>query len=469
MYIDNIISINEIRVRVEKIERRRITGDISFDNNHFKLIFTYNDDIYTDENIAGLILTMPVINFTYFTGKLILDYPTSADDLDIIKKFIKINAREVFINKIINRRYDFIKEEYIPKEEDINEYNASGITEVIATVKHNGRKYPDPDKNNTIIMSSGGKESLLGYGIFNEINVKGKNFSYFFEESGSHWLTAKTAYDYYIKNFENVRKTWSNIDRFYHEMMKYIKILKIDKINIRADDYPLQVFIFPVYIFSIIPYLIKNSIGNIIMGDEFDDPRNMGDFHGIKYYYGIFDQTYDFNRMMTQYFKKKNINSKVYSIVYPITGYVEEKILERRYHDLYLNQRSCHSCHERDHVIYPCGKCTKCMGILLFIEANGNDPSEILYSDGDKLMFKKRVFKSRLRLDPDEINFTEMKLGYMPGDYKQYNHVDGIHILPFEDEPLLEIPGNFRDSIYGIFQEYTNGIYKLNEGQWSKI
>lgn len=109
------------------------------------------------------------------------------------------------------------------------------------------------------------------------------------------------------------------------------------------------------------------------------------------------------------------------------------------------------------------------MGILLFVEANGNNPSEILYSDSDRLMLKKRVLKSKLRLDPDEIYFTEMKLGYMPGDYSQYNHVDGIHILPHENEPFSEMPENFRYSVHRIFKEYTNGIYKLDCDQWIKI
>ncbi len=469
MYIDNIISFNNIEVNVTGIEKKRIIGNIKIDGRDFKLIFTYNDEINVNENIAGLILTMPVINFTYFSRKLTLNYPVSENDRDLINKFMKINAHEVFINKIINRRYDFIKEEYLPEEKDINEYNASGITELVCNKNFDDNYNNIVDKQKVMIMSSSGKESLLAYGIFNEINSNDKNYSFYFEESGSHWLTAKTAYDYYNKNFNNVKKVWSNADRFYHETLKYIKIIKMENIDIRSDDYPITVFIFPVYIFLLIPLLLKYNIGNIIMGDELDDPREMNDFHGLKYYYGIFDQTYDFNEMISEYFKNKKIGSYVYSVVYPVTGYMEEKILMDRYHSLYLNQRSCHSCHEKDNRIYPCGKCSKCLGILLFIDANNGNPQEILYNSDDVRLLKKRVKNSRLRLDPDEINYTEMKLKFIDGNYRDYDHVDGIHIMPYENEPFSVIPDNFRNEVYEIFNKYSNGIYKLKNSEWVKL
>ncbi len=469
MYIDKIISFGNIEVSIDKIERNHITGNIKMDDYNFKLIFTYNDEINVNENMAGLILTMPVINFTYFARKLTLNYPVSENDKDIIKKFMKINAHEVFINKIINRRYDFIKDEYIPNEDDITEYNANGITELVCKYNYNDDYKNNIDNKKVIIMSSSGKESLLAYGIFNEINNNDDNYSFYFEESGSHWITAKTAYDYYNKNFKNVKKVWSNLDRFYHETLKHIKIIKTENIDIRSDDYPIQVFIFPIYIFLLIPLLLKYKIGNIIMGDEFDDPREMTDFHGLKYYYGIFDQTYDFNNMVSEYFKNKKINSYVYSIVYPVTGSLEEKILINRYHDLYLNQRSCHSCHEKDGKIYPCGKCSKCIGILLFIEANNGNPEEILYSSDDVRLLKRRVMHSRLRLDPDEINYTEMKLGFINGDCQECDHINGIHILPYEKKPFSIVPEIFRDNIYNIFNKYSNGIYELKNNKWIKI
>jgi hypothetical protein len=469
MYIDNIISFNNIDVSIDKIEKRRITGYIKLDDFSYRLIFTYAEDIDVDQNIAGLILTMPAINYTYFSRKLTLNFPVTERDIKLVKDFMTINAHEVFINKIINRRYDYIKQEFIPSENDINRENADGITELVCPEIVKDGKPWDVIREKVAIMSSGGKESLLAFGIFNEINKMENNYAFYFEESGSHWLTAKTAYDYYSNNFGNVMKVWSNTDRFYHEALKHIKIIKQDMIDIRSDDYPIQVFIFPLYIFLLLPMIRKYKIGNIIMGDEFDDPRGMEDYKGLKYYYGIFDQTYDFNRMLSVYFHDKGINSDVYSIVYPITGYVEEKILMNRYRDLFLQQRSCHSCHEKEGIIYPCGKCSKCLGILLFIESAGGDPGDIMYSDKDIRLLRRRLLKSRLRLDPDERNYAELKLGFSEKRDVEINHVAGMHIMPYEKYVLSAVPEDFRPSIKKILSEYTDGIYELKDNIWQEV
>ena len=76
---------------------------------------------------------------------------------------------------------------------------------------------------------------------------------------------------------------------------------------------------------------------------------------------------------------------------------------------------------------------------------------------------------SRLRLDPDEINYTEMKLGFINGDCQECDHINGIHILPYEKKPFSIVPEIFRDNIYNIFNKYSNGIYELKNNKWIKI
>jgi hypothetical protein len=74
VYIDNVISFDNIEINIASIEKRRIIGNIKFDDFSYRLIFTYAEDIDVDRNIAGLILTMPAINFTYFARKLTLNF-----------------------------------------------------------------------------------------------------------------------------------------------------------------------------------------------------------------------------------------------------------------------------------------------------------------------------------------------------------------------------------------------------------
>ncbi len=465
-YLERVISFDSIRISKPTILENGIRGDITITSGGsaktFRLIYTYSEPVAVDERIAGLILTMPVINFTYFVRELRLDFPVGAADLDLIRHFLKVNAREVFVNKICRRRYEFIRKEYIPAESDINSSNSDGMTEVIAPLSAQGSYEVRGDKKNSAVLSSGGKESLLSYGMLKEIGER--TFSFFFNESGGHWITAKTSYDYFSRNFRDVIKVWSNVDRFYKFMQRQVKILDQFAVTRWADTYPLQLFIFPVYIFALIPFLIKHSISSVFIGDEFDDPREMPEFHGLKHYYGIFDQSLDFNRLMSEYFRSIGIDSVLTSAVYPISGNVVEKILLQRYPELFSLQRSCHSCHYENGKIVPCGRCSKCLGIQMFIKAAGGNPTAIGYESISTEELHRRVLSERMRLDSDELSFMKSKL--FDNNEPEVSHVTGMHILPGEKNPGELMPDYVRDKIVEILSKYTSGNFSLINGEW---
>ena len=118
-YRDRIAIIDRITVSLPVIEKRKISSSILIESqgvrHEFLLIFSYREDLQITENLAGLILTMPVINFTYFAKELVLDFEVSETDISQLNAFINVNNREVFVNAICRRRYDFYKPEAIPK------------------------------------------------------------------------------------------------------------------------------------------------------------------------------------------------------------------------------------------------------------------------------------------------------------------------------------------------------------------
>jgi hypothetical protein len=466
-YAERAISFDRISISRPEISKKSIRGQISVlaggVKESFTIIFTYSEPVEVDERLAGLILTMPAINFTYFAREIDLDFSITEDDRALLETFLKVNAREVFINKICRRRYEFIKKEYIPGESDINEQNADGITVIRAGITE-GRYAIHPDPGTAAVLSSGGKESLLSYGMMREIGSR--VFSFFFNESGGHWITAKTSYDYFSGHFPDTIKVWSNVDRFYKFMQRRIGILDQRAVTKWADTYPLQLFIFPVYIFSLLPVAIHHGISTILLGDEFDDPRDMPDFHGMKHYFGVFDQSLDFNRIMSNYFRKTGINTVLTSVVYPVFGNVVENILVNRYPELFSLQRSCHSCHYESGRIVPCGKCSKCLGILMFVLGAHGNPADIGYGQISDEVLRERVGSVRMRLDTDE-------LAYMRGLVVDHSnpvpgHVTGIHILPGENIPGQLIPVEFRDGIMKIISEYSSGIFELEGKEWVK-
>ena len=127
-FIERITTFRNISVGIEKIEKRRITGKITVEDDEgshsFRLMFTYFEDISVDENLAGLILTMPAINFTLFSKRLTLNFPVSSQDKDIISEWVRINNREVFVNRLCLRRHEFFLREYLPSESEITAENS---------------------------------------------------------------------------------------------------------------------------------------------------------------------------------------------------------------------------------------------------------------------------------------------------------------------------------------------------------
>ncbi|MCW6168368.1 MAG: metal-binding protein [Thermoplasmatales archaeon] len=469
-FIDVISEFDNITISNISYGKNTLSGIVTLTRNGedipFNLKFRYSDDVSLNENLGGLIITMPAINFTLFAKKLTLDYPVSDNDMEAIKKFVRINNRDVFINKLVRRRYEFFKSNYIPTDSDITSSNIDGITEVVRTDSFMDTHAPETIENNVAILSSGGKESLLSYGMLSEIGAN--TFEIFFNESGAHWMTAKTAYDDFTAKKRNVERIWSNVDRFYRFCLRNMQSINQNVIQRKTDTYPVQLFIFPVYVMSSLPIIEKNKISGIVIGDEFDDPREMGDFKGFKHYYGIFDQSIDFNRIMSSYLNHKGFQTSVWSAVYPITASVVENILVNRYPDLFRLQRSCHSCRKVEGLIRPCGNCSKCMGVMLFVKAAGGNLSTIGYDNLNNEELLSKVSKERMRLDPDELILLEERLGKEPTDNKDRTHIESIHILPEESESFSFVPENFRDSIRKIIFSYTNGEYSLRNNEWIK-
>ncbi|MGC9126927.1 MAG: hypothetical protein ACP5HV_05510 [Thermoplasmata archaeon] len=418
-------------------------------------------------NLARLMVSMPLINYGLFADEMHFNFPLTEEDKRYIKDNMDIISRDIFVNKLCRRRADFIKKEYIPREEDIKPENAETRARLIFSGTSTERYSTVFRDDRAAILSSGGKESLLTYGLLKEL---GKDvYPVFFNESGGHWRTALPAYKGLSSTEKNTKKVWSNIDRFYLFMLDHLKIIREDHRKIRADTYPIRLFIFGPYIFSMLPIFIKYGIGNILLGSEYDDPRTDYSYHGIKHYFGIYDQSVDFDRYNTDYFNSKGIGIRQWSIVRPITGLIVERILIRRYHDLYRYQRSCHSCHIENGEVIPCGVCTKCLGVMSFIIANDGDPREINYRDTHIMKLEENLSKTQLRLDPDEREHTFFLLNRkgFKLDGREHPHVEMLH-FDERNSPMDHIPKGYR-GVFSIYREYVKGAVILKGSDFVPI
>lgn len=444
----NFQVINDIEIKKPEISKDRIIANYKIDQLDYKIFFKYQGT-NIERKHAEIISLMPVVNYSLFTKRIDIDFPISKEDLYFFKKSLKLNSVEIYVNKLI-KRPEFFKHEYIPSVP--NESEASWVPEIEADISSNWEKFHVND-NSVGIMSSGGKESLLTYGLMKEIGAD--VYPIYFNESGGHWRTAVTAYRYMKETDPNTLKIWSDVDRFYKSLNSHLPIFKENALKMWSDTYPIQLFIFPVYIFASLPYIKKFEIGNIMKGDEFDDPSVFQPTYGIKHFYGILDQTKYFDDLLTYYFDSIGLNIKFFSAVRHITGLIEERILNERYPELLRLQRSCHSCHFEGDEIIPCGRCSKCNGILLFLGANHIDPRLLNYKEDQINAFNSDYLSRVYRIDESEKDHAIFK--FSDGKFGKFNpSVEKIHFCK-DFSPEDTIPDKFRSKIIKIFEKYTLG------------
>jgi hypothetical protein len=171
---------------------------------------------------------------------------------------------------------------------------------------------------------------------------------------------------------------------------------------------------------------------------------------------------------MEQWYEKRMPGMRQWSAVRPVSGLIVERILTKRYPELAKFQRSCHSCHFQSKDIVPCGDCSKCLGIQLFLRANNINPAIMGYNNNDIALFSARLAKGGLRLDEDEREHAAFLAGKSDTAIKgtEHPHVESIHISR-ETADLNLVPKRYQKKLLEIIMEYTKGFTILQDDRWS--
>jgi hypothetical protein len=410
---------------------------------------------------------MPVLNYGLFSEEIRLMFPVSTSDVSLLNDLLEVFTKDIFINKLVRRRNPYVLPQFLPLENEVTSENMRPLAKIVPLAVYEDVPISQGfNENSCGVLSSGGKESLLTYAMLKEVGAEVHPL--YVNESGGHWRTALTAYRQFVKNEPNTARVWTNVDRFYTFMLDHMRIIRSDHRKVWSDTYPIRLCIFPVYVFLLLPVFVHRRIGNLLIGSELDDPRSSPPFKGIKHYFGVYDQTQDFDLRMEQWYMKRLPKMRQWSAVRPISGMIVERVLTRRYPELAKAQRSCHSCRFEKDKIVPCGQCSKCQGVLLFLLANQANPAIMAYRKEDVIALPERVAKGALRLDEDEREHS-MFLSKLPGLVgKEHSHVETMHLYkPTSDIEL--IPARFRIPLLRIIGEYTKGFTKLEGDSWVPV
>lgn len=437
---------------------------------HFFYLRSKYEDPLDQKQLALLRLAsvMPLLNYGLFTKEIKLKWQVSKADFSLLNDFLAVFSKDIFINKLVRRKNPYVLSQFIPTEAEVSEANARPMAKIVAaSLVENVPISSELNENSCGVLSSGGKESLLTYAMLKEIGAEVHPL--YVNESGGHWRTALSAYRHFKKSDLNTARVWTNVDRFYTFMLDHMKIIRPDHRKIWSDTYPIRLCIFPVYVFLLLPVFARRKIGNLLIGSELDDPRVLPYFKGIRHYFGVYDQTQDFDLRMEQWFAKRMPGMRQWSAVRSISGMVVERILTSRYPELARLQRSCHSCRFDHGALLPCGKCSKCQGVLLFLLANNVGPSMMGYQKGDIDALPARIALGTLRLDEDERDHSLYLAQLSPNlKGKEHAHVETIHLhKPTSDLEL--VPARFRFPLLKILTKYTKGFTALKEDSWVPI
>lgn len=454
-------------IQGKRVSTQITCEDVKGKQHNFALHSKYEEPI-ASEHIALMRMAsvMPVLNYGLFTKQIRLRYPVSRADFSLVNDLLDIFSKDIFINKLVRKKNPYILPEFALTENDVSEKNAKPMAEIVPEELVGDRALSwEVNENACGVLSSGGKESLLTYIMLKEVGADVHPL--YVNESGGHWRTAIPAYRHHVKNERNTARVWMNVDRFYTFMLDHMRIVRSDHRKVWSDTYPIRLCIFPVYVFFLLPIFASKKIGNLLIGSEFDDPRFPMLFKGIRHYFGVYDQTQDFDLRMEKWYGKRMPGLRQWSAVRKVSGMIVERILARRYPNLARFQRSCHSCHFEGNTLMQCGKCSKCLGVLLFLRANNVDPSIMGYRKKDVTDLPSRLAKGGLRLDEDEREHATFLASRFEPSLKgtEHAHVETIHLHKSTGDLEL-VPMRFRASLLKIIMEYTNGFTTLEKDSW---
>ncbi len=464
------LSVKNIHIESRKVKASYCVETFTGETSSFELIYSYENPYFdknnpADVNLVSMMLAQPALNYGLFFENIEFEGLFDKTDQQFLKDMMENTSREILTNKLLIKN-EFLKPPFDNLQAEKSEQYTQAKLEFANTqfgdLKLRSEE-SETDLNKYAILSSGGKDSLLTYGIIKEI---GEPYPVFINESGRHWFTAVNSYRYFKATEPNTEKPWCNSDRLFNWMLKQLPFIKENYASIRADIYPIRLWTVAVFLFGVIPIARQKGIGNILIGDEFDTTVK-GNMGGISHYNGLYDQSKYFDNAMTRYYSKKGWNMFQYSLLRSMSELLIMKALIKGYPELQEHQISCHAAHEVNGRMYPCGKC----------EALDKNPEKCGYSEaqitnGLEALAKKSV--KQIGSDAGHLYFKLLEKNLIERNeftIKAARQHDEILKLRFDPErsKIEDLPSHIRKPLFEILCKYANGAVKREDKHWVDI
>ncbi|UCE20602.1 MAG: creatininase family protein [Gemmatimonadota bacterium] len=480
--------IRRLEVGPVRLEKKRIIAPYTVIQNGVRDVYDFEyrfEETVFDPgepaslNVASVMAAQVALNYGLFCDEIVFHGLFDRRDRRFIQEMADNTAREIYVKKFLEpnpfllkgaaklpplKREKYLRAELIFSNDELRSSSRADdvIPKLDAWTIHRTRH---------AILSSGGKDSLLSYGLLREMGCE--THPIFINESGRHWFTALNAYRHFKSHVPETARVWTNSDRVFAWMLRHFPFIRQDFAQLRSDEYPLRLWTVAVFLFGALPLLRKRGIGRLIIGDEYDTTRRLS-HKGIPHYDGLYDQSMYFDNALTRYFGRKNWGVTQFSIVRSLSEMLIEKILAERYPELQQHQVSCHAAHKEGERIHPCGRCEKCRRIVGMLKALGADPGLCGYSKNQieyclKSLTEKEVHQEAAGAQHmmsllAEKNIFPKAFGISKG-FKQHPEILKLRIDP-ERSPIEGIPVDLRQPLFNIFLKHAEGAVRRSGRVW---
>ncbi len=507
-------AIDRLEVGPVRIEPRRLVapyvvrqGDRS---DSFELCYRYEEDVFEADhpgsaNLAAMIASQVALNYGLFCGEIVFPDALDAHDQRFLREMAENTAREIFVKKLLqpNPFLDGAFRDLVPARRD--RFLTARLIFPGATDHYAAGDW-ETDPARVVVLSSGGKDSLLTYGLLSELNCEVHPI--YVNESGRHWFTALNAYRHFAAHVPHTSRVWTNSDRLFSWMLRQLPFVRPDFSRLRTDQYPLRLWTVAVFLFGTLPVVKRRGVGRLAIGDEFDTTdRRTHD--GITHYNGLYDQSRYCDRYMTRYFQRKHWNLTQCSLLRPLSELLIQKVLTERYPALQRLQVSCHAAHvERpaengspsgaclpsdtcrtsaspniglndrsrgSQVEFrPCGNCEKCRRIVGMLQALGGDPACCGYAPAQIAQALDHLIKRGATLEKpalEHLAYLLSQQGRLPGT--RIGNVTAherseIMKLRFDPQrsPFEDIPVDLRRPLFSLLLQHAAGAVRRSGQAW---
>jgi hypothetical protein len=482
--LQKLQAIDRLEVGRLRVEPRRITATYRVwagnKSDATELAYKFEEDVFVPEdpgawNLAGLITAQVALNYGLFCKEIVFSAPLDRHDRRFLTEMARNTAREIYVNKLLKPNPYLTEAAGDLPTVKLDDYLLADL--VFETTPQPPTRRPrTPDPRRYVVLSSGGKESLLSFGLLRELGLAVDPV--FINESGGHWNTALRAYRHFRDHVPGTARVWVNADRVFPWMLRWLPLVRPDANRIRADIYPVRLWTVAVFLFGALPLALKRGARGLVIGDEYDTTARVS-HHGIPHFDGLYDQSRYFDQALTRFFRRKGWDRVQLSFLRPLSELLVEKVLSERYPELQRLQLSCHSAHVEkqagdNYQVRPCGGCEKCRRIVAMLTALRVDPRGCGYSEPQIRACLEAAADKGLHQEREAVQhlahlFAER--GELPsgriGEIKPRPRPE-VMKLRFDDErsPVNGIPRDLRKPLYDLLLSHAGGAVERRGRQW---